>query len=931
MAISKVFLDWKAPVLPATAAYLSERYAATGVLDLQQILVVTPGGRAGRRLLELLVEYAEAHHLALVPPQIVTMGQLPELLYETPRPFAPALTQQLAWVTALRQTERPIVASLTSAPPADHDLFAWLAFGELLATLHYELAGEGLSFATVARRGQSLAAFRERERWQALAALQSRYLEVLDAQGVWDHPTARLWAMDLGGYRTMRDLILVGTVDLTAAQRAMLDQVADRVTALIFAPPALADRFDAHGCLITPAWQEAQIDLDAAEIAIVDNPSDQADAVVRTIARFQGAFAADDITIGVPDPRVLPSLQQRLAEYDLPFRYGVGMPVSSTSPYRLLRAIAAYLDHNSFAAFANLVRHPAVDPWLRTQGISSDWCLELDEYFTTHLPARMNGQWLTAPRARRQLPQAFAVLARLVAPLQRQVRSPHQWTEPILELLRQVYGQSALTSNDEAHRTLLLACEHIQQVAHEHLQVHESLAPPLTGVAALRLILRALDGVTIPPRFAQSAIELLGWLELPLDDAPALLVTGLNEGCVPVSQQGTLFLPEALRRHLGLPDQAQRYARDAYNLAMLAASRTHLTLIAGRRTSEHDVLLPSRLLFTCDETRLLSRTLATFAPQRSSPRPPALPRTLKPGQLHASFAMPRPVSLAEPVTSMPVTAFRDYLACPYRYYLRHHLKLHTVDTTAEELPPGAFGELLHGVLRAFAHSSAAGSSRVAEIREALHATLQTLAQQSFGEEPLPAVHVQVEQARRRLDRFAQWQAERVHQGWRIEYAEALVDGTQAWLTVDGEPMYLRGRIDRIDVHDTTQERIIFDYKAGDTAQKPEAVHRTRQGQWVDLQLPLYRHLVRGCGITTDVQLGYILLPKDLQQIGASVTAWTQADLAQADDVAADVVRHVRAETFWPPSAEPPPFDTFAVLCQGAQNGVLPLQTLMQKD
>ena len=76
----------------------------------------------------------------------------------------------------------------------------------------------------------------------------------------------------------------------------------------------------------------------------------------------------------------------------------------------------------------------------------------------------MNGQWLTAPRARRQLPQAFAALARLLAPLQGQVRSPHQWTEPILELLRQVYGQSALTSNDEAQRTMLLACEHIKRI-----------------------------------------------------------------------------------------------------------------------------------------------------------------------------------------------------------------------------------------------------------------------------------------------------------------------------------------------------------------------------------------------------------------------------------------------------------------------------------
>ena len=161
--------------------------------------------------------------------------------------------------------------------------------------------------------------------------------------------------------------ILVGTVDLTATQRAMLDQVADRVTALIFAPPALADRFDAYGCLITPAWQEAPIDLDAAEIAIVDSPGEQADAVVRTIARFQGAFAAEDITIGVPDPRVLPYVQQRLAAYGLPFRYGVGTPVSSTSPYRLLRAVAAYLD-SAFAALANLVRHPAIAPWLGHAG-----------------------------------------------------------------------------------------------------------------------------------------------------------------------------------------------------------------------------------------------------------------------------------------------------------------------------------------------------------------------------------------------------------------------------------------------------------------------------------------------------------------------------------------------------------------------------------
>jgi hypothetical protein len=157
----------------------------------------------------------------------------------------------------------------------------------------------------------------------------------------------------------------------------------------------------------------------------------------------------------------------------------------------------------------------------------------------------------------------------------------------------------------------------------------------------------------------------------------------------------------------------------------------------------------------------------------------------------------------------------------------------------------------------------------------------------------------MEQARWRLDRFADWQADWARQGWRIEYAEPLVAGKQSSLLVDGVPMYLRGRIDRIDVHAGTQERIIFDYKTGDTAREPNVVHRTPQRDWVDVQLPLYRHLVRGLGINDNVQLGYILLPKTLQQTGACIAPWTQEELVHADHAAAEVGA-VRAESSTPP-------------------------------
>ncbi|MBI4332545.1 MAG: PD-(D/E)XK nuclease family protein [Chloroflexi bacterium] len=712
---------------------------------------------------------------------------------------------------------------------------------------------------------------------------------------------------------------------MNATQKAMLDQVADRVTALIFAPETLAERFDEYGCVAAQAWQDAQINLDRTAIIFAENPGDQVDAVVRTLAGFQGALSADDIAIGVPDTHMIPYIQQRLEECDLPFRYGAGIPVIRSSPCRLLHATADFLERGSFAAFTNLVRHPVIDPWLATQGIASGWLAALDEHYSTHLPAHTYGQWLPEDQSPDRLRRALAAMERLLAPLRGEPHHLHQWTDPILELLLQVYGRSGLNTQDDAQRTILVGCEQIQEAVQEHLRVDHSLAPHVSGATALRLVLRTLEDQTIPPRFDQSAIELLGWLELPLDDAEAAIVTGFNEGCVPAAQAEEFFLPDTLRRHLGLLDHARRYARDAYNLAMLAASRSRVALIAGRRSPDNDVLLPSRLLFACDDDRLPSRTVAAFSSHHPDRPQLVSPTMLRPGTAQVNFAIPRPAPLPAcqgPVTSMHVTEFRDYLTCPYRYYLRHRLKLQVVNTTAEELDPVAFGNLLHEVLKVFALSTAATSDHAEEIREALYKSLDTRVRQSFGDDPLPEVLLQVEQARRRLDRFADWQADWVRQGWRIERAELLVDGQRSWLLVDGSPMHLRGRIDRIDIHEATRERIVFDYKTGDAVRDPEVAHRRSRQEWVDLQLPLYRHLVKGLGMD-DVRLGYILLPKDVDQVGERIVHWTPEELTHAEQVATEVIRNVRLEKFWPPAPGPFPFDDdFASICHTQQLGAL---------
>ena len=110
-------------------------------------------------------------------------------------------------------------------------------------------------------------------------------------------------------------------------------------------------------------------------------------------------------------------------------------------------------------------------------------------------------------------------------------------------------------------------------------------------------------------------------------------------------------------------------------------------------------------------------------------------------------------------------------------------------------------------------------------------------------------------------------------------------------------------------------RAIFDYKSSNRAEPPDKTHREK-GQWVDLQLPLYRHLAKGMGVAGPFQLGYIALPKDTTQVGELLADWTEEDLADADRAAEEVVRRIWAEQFWPPTSPPPRwFEEFAGICQ----------------
>ncbi len=952
----RVFVGWDAPLLPRAAAWLYHRAdsrrdlstasPAARVLRFDDLLLVVPAARAGRRLIELLAELVEDRHTGpWTPPRVLTPGAVPEALYEPVRPPVSDLGGVLTRYRLLQQagTEKlepllgpsgPETISVDRCGRA-----ALMGLAEDLAGLAATLAADGLSVAEVAHRCTQMADVPDELRWRAIADLQRDYEEALANENLADRHAERLAALREQRLRTEQQIVLIGANDLPGIVCRMLDTLMGGpdnegqaiVTALIPAPESESSAFDRLGNLTSSAWSKRSTPISDAALRIVERPLDQAQEVLWSLGEVQHAppltpddggdtptvvvqmsHPPDRITIGVGDERMGPLIQRTLTMAGLTARLATGRPLAGSAPMTLLAALGRFAVGRHLADFLALIRHPDVRRFAAVHGADIDaspWLGLLDRYATEHLQGRWTGAWLGDPQQRATLAETYDLTASLIdpGPADPVERPLCDWADSIAAVLTRIYAGRDLDRQSEADRILIDALSAAGDLLGDIRSLPAGLCPTLTLGEAMGLtsVLAGLRALPWPG--GEAGVELLGWLELALDDGPKLIVTGFNEGFVPRAAGADALLPDGLRRRLGLSDDAWRYARDMFLLHVIVHSRPDAIFIAGRTDARGEPLKPSRLAMAL-QGRDLARRVADFyampiASESDAPKPPRHPRAAVLPVGRANTLLPTyPQPLGAPINSLAVTAFRHYLACPYRFYLTHVLKLRVVDDTPGEMDGLVFGTLGHAVLAWFGRSTLAASDDADAIAVALSGQLDREANQRFGPHPPPAVRVQIEQMRERLVTLAQRQAEQTRAGWRI-VPELIEIPARATLTVDGRPFTITGRIDRVDRHPELGYRLL-DYKFGDSGDKPEKTHRrgpAHDKEWIDLQLPLYRHLATGLGLDARrIALGYIVLPKKLTEVKLQLAPWTDDDLAAADTRAHEVIRAVRAERFWPP-------------------------------
>jgi len=901
------FLTWDVPALQAAAAVLMDAYVRDDVVDMRCAIIALPGARAGRRLKELLVDEAARRGVRLVPPRITTAGALPELLYEPHLPPVEPSFARRVWARQLRRLDGDALERVFPRAPRRDDLRGWLQLARELERLQSIVAAGGLRFGDVAaecERGDLL--YDDHARWRVLARLQDEYYVALRALGRTDRDEARPQALRSSSVQSAADVWLVGVVDLPGPLRALLHALLahdpSRVHVLVHAPAELRDSFDALGGVRADVWRNAHIPLRDDQLAIVGHPSNQAAEAVRAIASFGGRHAADEIVIAVPDEEVVPYLEQRLSACGVSARYAGGSPVERAAPYRLLGAVAEYLATHSSESLAALVRHPDVADALRRRHAPGD--AVLDRHLARRLPARL------APRdgSDRAVGALLDALGALLGELMRQRRTVAAWMEPILELLATIYREhygAALRRDVPRERRVMQLFEKLRNAAAAHTRIPPEHDDVCDAAAAIRILLDDVRGDALPADADEAAIELLGWLELHLDDAPAAVLTGMNEPFVPEAINADAFLPNTLRTRLRLDDNEHRYARYAYQLTAVLQSRADVHVIAGRRSVLGDPLRPSRLLFTGGGAALAHRVADYLS---TTDERDEVAATVSGGERSAFMLPPEPVLTLTPPASISISRFRDILADPYLFALGTLLRLDIEDDSARELDARNFGNFAHEVMKRFGTSAATHSTDAAEIARALDALVDEVAREWYGSGAQPAVHVQVEQLRLRLRAYGRSHAVWVLDGWRTVAVEAATPEEGVPFVVDGEPIRLRGRIDRIDYNAERRMWAVLDYKTGDVPKTPEETHcgAARDGvvPWLDLQLPMYRHILPHVHVDgsdasfapapgEEVLLGYVLLCAEPDAVALAIAPWSEHELAAAHEAACAAVRVLR--------------------------------------
>ena len=910
MSLTSVQLDWNQPLLPAVTKQLLS-YSQADFVDLSAYLVIVPTQQAGRRLLESLALALQDQGRGLLRPEVITPDQI---FSHTLRTLALASEDNsaAAWFNVLSGIKIENFQALFPIEPTMST--SWkIGMARRLMQLRNDLGEEGMDFSHAAKLAAK--AGTEVERWRQLERLEGLMLDELKHRNLIDPKQARREAaVNFSAPSHIEQIILAATPDPQALPLRALEKYAEQndLEVWTYGPSEL---FDEWGRPLTQVWSIRALDLENwnCSIQTLADPNNTA----KQVSKLTKHQPTEAILLGLADPNLNPVVAEALSAQSIASYDPEGFSVRDTRIGKLAELLCQLPQDNSTTLVRALLQHPDTYIWLENEAAQPKLLKQLDDIFETHLAADLGSCLFFAKQLDKH--QALAEALTKLQTLQKSLSESKDFINSLTSCLQAIYAAQE-SIQDEGESVSWKECaEAIRQTLQTHTETREQF-PKLSNEYSRELIRSALSRQKVYPDRAKNAHDLLGWLELLWNDAPLLVLAGMNESIVPETIHGDAFLPESLRETFGLRTNTQRFVRDAYLFEALcrrrqSAGETHILI--PQTAADGTPLKPSRILFQGTQETLLDRTRKCFA---------------KPSNTQAQIAHTIAWKLSPPLElpipeKLSVSALSSYLECPFRFFLRHILKLRELDVETRELTPAQFGTLFHDTLETLTKDDLSGATE-ASLNKILSTTADRLIAKRYGNKHSFALRLQREALLARLAAFSTRQAEAINGGYCIDSMD-----TESKINIALCGITITGIVDRIDA--SAGNTRLIDYKTANTPKTPEQAHLKRiatkpppkhlpeaaffktekaRFRWTDLQLPLYA-LAQQAESGSLPEVAYFNCANTLEK--SKIQTWegfSQAHLDSATACASAVIEQIKQGIFWPPNPDvSKEYDDFAKL------------------
>lgn len=879
---STFFLKSKTSLANQVAEFLLQ----DGGYDLSASQVWIPTAGAGRRIRRALAEAGVLSPRFLQPMQALLPGSVR---------LASRIEREGVWAQLLGGSTAEFLEPLFPDPRIISSEAGRLKSAGVLCDLCDLLAEAGLNPSSSAVHKVCEA---DSVRWQVLAELHRQSLRFFQRLGLVDPNEARLAEIENPTHsQGLRRLVIACIPDLSLlAQRyaEALEQIGVRVDVLVWLPAEALGGFDGWGRPNPQEWSACQIPVEESQISIFRSPTEEAKGVLDFAAQ---AASPGDYALVLADPSLSPALRAEIDGRGGNAFLPEGDNLENTEPSILVLEWLRFQESHDLRVLRRLCELPAFGRLL--SGFGQTEALAVCDH-------------LIAVALLSDFDQARSYA---VTPFDTE-RDKSGMRILVCEFVQKVEDLLSTSARDMIPRAWRGGGEGME-LARRISKIYAAIeASPVfqnwpEGVtAAFARAVRAESSFTLSQA---GDVELLGWLESPWIEAGRMGVCGCVEGLLPTRVDGHAFLPDSFRQALGLAHNAIRFARDAYLLQALLASRSvaDLRFSFSRFDQEGSPSLPSSLLLRCPVGNLPAWVLKTFG---EIPAPPVPPKRMN------QWRWSLPVDLRMSVDKLSPTDFREYLACPFRFYLKKVLRLESFDPNAREMDALSFGSIVHSALEMFGKQNPFQSDAT-KIERQILSDLDSVVRDQFGAKLSPAVRIQVEAAKVRLRAFAQVQAAEFAKGWRIVSVERKLE-VEENLAIG--PLHLSGKIDRIERNEQNGAWRVMDYKTYAQSKTPAKSHfgppsavdslpsaqiqiGGKSKSWIDLQLPLYLKILSHWHGTefgeNPSTSAYFILSADPAE--TTVQEFVELDSAVQNSAmrcAEDIASRVAKGIFWPPGS-----------------------------